>query len=113
MPEQYCLSFGPRGAVKRAAQRARLLLVLAVLVQGCHGCGTRGKPVAEAPSNDVQSRSTMQHFTLANPGIVTFYEAEPFSWRTANYGISAVEPRHLLQTTQFYETGPERDEVRA
>jgi hypothetical protein len=95
----------------RAAHRLQLLLVALALVEGCRGCGARSTPPAASPSHDGQSRSTsrltMPNFTLTNPGVVSFFDAELYT----TYGIGVVGPRRLLQTTQFGETGAERDEV--
>lgn len=52
----------------------------------------------------------MPRFTLANPGVITFFDADLM--RRSQYGISTIGPRNLLQTTQYRETGPERDDVR-
>lgn len=49
-------------------------------------------------------------FTLLNPGLATSYEVGLID-QWANYGISAVGERHILQTTEYYEGGEERSDV--
>ncbi|MEA2700646.1 MAG: hypothetical protein QOI66_4917 [Myxococcales bacterium] len=54
----------------------------------------------------------MPRFTVSNPGLVTTYEIGDFVSREV-YTIDVVGPRRILQTTQFAERGPERDQLGA
>lgn len=54
----------------------------------------------------------MPHFTVVSPGLATFYDVEGIPSKV-NYAVSTIGRHHLLQTTEYYEGGPELDEIRA
>ena len=86
--------------------------MIAVILQGCHGCGPHLKQVADSSANNDSGRINMKFFNLASPGIVTIYDAGPLGG-VETFTIDLMGAKHALHTSQFYQGGIERYDLQS
>src|ERR1017187_2238860 len=83
----------------------------AVILQGCQGCSTQFKHVADHSMNNTPPRSSMASFAVANPGLVAIYQdGEMHSVRV--YGLSLLCNNRILHTAEFAPGGRELEDLK-